>query len=515
MNLIKPIYIIAILILLLANLVTAAYQPGSHQLDATIELGGRLPSNSIIDIKPHNSSLWLSTGRGLTQLHLNAPIPGGWSVINESDGIGKGGISALVVNDTIIWAATAYSENTDQGWLSAGGGVGFSMDEGESWTWMPQPVDDRDETRYHPTTTHIQNVTYDLALSDSAVWITSYAGGLRKLPYGESEWELVVPDTISFWPSKFLNHRCFSVVFYEGNLFVGTAKGVNRSTDEGLSWTNSCHRLNDPSTLSGDFITALAIQETDWSYNLWAASWKAEGANEYYGVSVSSDNGATWRVALSDSTLLPNGEYVIDKYRSLKAHNFAFSGDIVYVAADKGLWISRDCGYTWGEGPLKTIHDPTIGDTLGNIDFFSVAPVGDSLWIGTDDGLSVGWWNTADSTFIRRIHRAHQPAGMGGEANTYAYPNPFSPLRGHTTRIQIPANGPTDVTYAIYNFAMEKVIEMGTVTLPGSGIGNMTGYGAVTWDGRDFQQKIVANGVYFYRVKVNDNTWWGKILVID
>jgi len=62
---------------------------------------------------------------------------------------------------------------------------------------------------------------------------------------------------------------------------------------------------------------------------------------------------------------------------------------------------------------------------------------------------------------------------------------------------------------------MEKVIEMGTVTLPGSGIGNMTGYGAVTWDGRDFQQKIVANGVYFYRVKVNDNTWWGKILVID
>jgi len=508
---------VGLLFLLQAGFLSGAILPGYHQLDAPIEQGARLPSNSIIDIKPHGGSLWLGTGRGLTQLHLNGTsVIGGIAVIDQADGIGEGGISALAVTDDIIWASTAYSENTDFGWKPAGGGVGYSEDEGVTWNWMPQPVDDPDEQNYSPTTTHIQNVTYDIALSDSAVWIASFGGGLRKLSFGSSNWEVVTPDSNTFSAFAHYNHRCFSIAFYEGKLVVGTAQGVNVSSNEGASWTNYHHVRYDPTTISGNFVTALGIQETGGDHNIWAATWRAEGATEYWGVSVSENDGRDWRIALSDSTLLSSGEYIIDEYGTLKAHNFGFKGDTVYVAADKGLWRSLDNGYTWGDGPFaESIYDPTLNDTLSGIDFFSVAPVGEALWVGTDDGLAVGYKDPGTGQFTWRIHRAHQPANVGGEVETYAYPSPFSPIRGHTTRFQVPANGSVSVQYSIFNFAMEKVYETRSAVLPGGGTGDMAGYGAVTWDGRDPSGNIVANGVYYYRINVGVDTWWGKVMVLD
>jgi hypothetical protein len=34
------------------------------------------------------------------------------------------------------------------------------------------------------------------------------------------------------------------------------------------------------------------------------------------------------------------------------------------------------------------------------------------------------------------------------------------------------------------------------------------------WDGSDHNYSRVANGVYFYRVKIDDENIWGKILVL-
>ncbi|NQT35148.1 hypothetical protein HQ587_08160 [bacterium] len=497
----------------------SAILPGNHRIDAQIESGARLPSNSIIDIIPHDSSLWLGSGKGLVELHLT----GGWSVIDQADGIGQGGISAIAITDDTIWAATAYSEDTEYGWKPAGGGVGFSINEGETWTWMSQPVDSPDETEYDPTTTNIQNLIYDIALSDSAVWIASFGGGLRKLPYGSDEWVINPPDDEPFGAFRHYNHRAFSVVFHDGVLIAGTAEGVNVSLDEGINWMNIQHIPRVTSSISGNFVTALGVQETEDNNYIWAATWRAERASEYYGVCVSGDNGINWRVALSDSTALDstvllNGEYLVEylveKYGPMKAHNFGFRGDTVYVAADRGLWISFDRGLNWGDSPLQSIYDPTIGELLEYVNFYSVTPVGDTLWIGTDDGLAKGWFDAGKEEYTWRIHRAHQPAGVGGEPSTYAYPNPFSPERGHITRIQLPVNGQMNVNLSIYNFAMEKVYET-LKLLPGDGAGDMIGYGTIIWDGLDSQRRIVANGVYFYRVKTGGSSWWGKIMVMD
>ncbi len=497
------------------------FQADGHRIAAPIERGVRLTSNSIIDIKHLGNSLWLGTGNSLAELHLSGTDPTepvGWSLIGEDDGIGRGGVSALWVDSTIIWAATAYSENTEYGWKPAGGGVGYSEDNGDSssWTWYPQPVDDPDVTDYNPTTTNIQNVTYDIALTDSAVWIASYGGGLRKFIIDENRWVINPPDLIPFAPLLYLNHRCFSVVAFDSVLFVGTAGGINRSFKRGVSdsWKNFRHEPGDPTTITGNFVTALAVQNTASGKKIWAATWVAEGASEFYGVSVSSDYGETWRAALSDSTLLPNDKYLVNEYGSLKAHNFGFRDDTtIYVAADGGLWISYDGGLEWDV--IQSIYDPTINECLEGVDFFSVAHVGDALWVGTDDGLAVGWWDNDLDEYTWRIHRSYKPAGTGGEPDTYAYPNPFSPLRGHRVRFQVSVEGPSVADLVIYNFAMEKVYEEKGMELSGGGTGDMADYGTLTWDGRDTHRKIVANGVYFYRIKMAGNTWWGKVMVLD
>lgn len=507
----KFLLLVLINLFFIAGSAVSGILPVNYETEINPSSDGRLASNSIIDIRVDPVSIWLGSGRGIVQHYLDGS---GWATIRSGDLIGAGGVSALVVTDSIIWAATAKSEKINDQYYPVGGGVGYSRDAGLTWEWMPQPIDSADVVDYSPTTTAVQNVTYDIAMSETAVWITSWGGGLRKFRYGGDRWEIVTPDGQSFDVWNNLRHRAFSAVYAGGSLWIGTAKGVSRTVDEGMHWESFAFKLDEP-TISGDFVTALGAQELGDRTNIWAATWKAESAYEYYGVSVTEDNGRHWRVALSDSTRLPSGEYLVDAYGPLRAHNFAFRDSTVYVAADDGLWISHDNGRTWGDGPLQVIYDPTINEELNHVDFYSVLTVGDSLWVGTNAGLAVGWLPEGEEMFSWRIHRAHQPAGTAGQPETYAYPNPFSPERGQLTRFQINVTEPMEVTLGIWNFAMEPVLKPRTFQLSGGGENDMTGYGAVHWDGRDEDGDIVANGVYFYRIKASGRTLWGKIMVLD
>ncbi|MBT7618577.1 MAG: hypothetical protein HN590_14960 [Calditrichaeota bacterium] len=502
-------------VLLLFGISNAAVLPGYFELDSSPDPEGRLPSNSIIDIIPDDGTLWMGTSRGIAQYYLGGQ---GWFNIRSGEAIGTGGISALTVSDSIIWAATAFSEKTSAGTLPAGGGGGYSRNGGEDWIWLPQPVDPVDTEDYAPTTTNVQNVTYDIALSQESVWITSWGGGLRRLRYGSEEWELVTVDGQSFTALHNLNHRGFSVIYVKDALWVGTAGGISRSIDEGLNWEAFAFH-EDPGHISGNFVTALAAQKSPTipdHFNIWAATWKANDPKEYYGLSVSENDGASWRIALSDSTELQPGEYLIDRYGPLHVHNIGFGGDsTVYAAADGALWFSQDLGHTWA--PLDEIYDPTTGENFRNVDFFSAVweETSDAIWVGTNAGLAEGRFNHDTGTFSWRIHRSFKPAGVDGTPNTYAYPSPFSPKRGQLTRFQVPASSSISAELKIMNFNMESVYSSGSMLLPGGGTNEMSGYGAIQWDGRDSDGDLVANGVYFYRVKVGSNTWWGKVMVLD
>jgi len=501
---------LACLVVLLGFTICALGQlaPESYGLKGesnSVPPSGRLASNVIIDIRADTTqTVWLGTGQGISHYFRSHDR---WESFGEAHGLGKGGTSALVWTDSIIWAAFAF--DTTVGISGAGGGLAYSRDDGASWTWLPQPRDSNvrvnehgysDELGYWPTTTHVDNITYDIALSDSFIWTTSKGGGLRRHARAADytdyyRWEVVTPDTHSFHPAENLNHIAFAVVFAEGVLWVGTADGINKSTDEGRTWTNYDYFS---SGISGNFVTALAWQ--DWSHTLWAATWRAEGASEYYGVTKTTDKGATWEVVLDDEKAQEEEGIVT----TVRAHNFAFDDSIVYVCDDAGLWKSPDGGETWGLFPMMRDMDEASGRRFFDPTIYSALAY-NGLWVGGVEGLAL----SMDMGNTWHLFQTALPlTDVARSAETYAYPNPFSPTRFPVVRFRYQNPSAGEVSVTIFDFSMTKVTDAGPpVFRPGGELYEI-------WDGKK-NGTIVANGTYFYRIKKPGGEVWGKVVILD
>ncbi len=450
-----------------------------------VQSGSGLASNTVTDILVHGNTIWFGTGAGLSRTSDE-----GQSFVSfgTEQGIGRGGVSGLAVSDQVIWVATGFDTLTEFGLLPAGGGLAYSLDLGETWSFVPQPG-----------VTNVQNITFDIALRGNEVWITSFGGGLRKsVDLGQS-WEIVTPDSFIFDPVNILNHRAFSVITVDSVLWVGTAGGINKSTDGGSTWTNFNHQ-NQAEPISGNFVVALAQQKFRGRDIIWAATIEttveSEDETEFRGVSWSEDQGFTWRTAL-------RGEF---------AHNFAFDDSVVYVVTDNGLFKSIDGGNTWALFP-DIVNANGTRRILTN-EFFAVGvSLNHTVWVGTSDGLA----KTSDNGLSWEIFQTFESTSQEGSPRTYAYPNPFSPNVhnllngiGHV-RFQYNTTKATRVTLKIYDFAMEHVI---TVVQGKSRPAHGDFY--EIWDGRDSKGRRVDNGVYFYRIDLEgEGSFWGKLIVLN
>src|SRR3990172_3663835 len=175
----------------------------------------RLASNSITDIVIAGETVWFGTGNGLSKTG-NAGLD--FLSYKHEQGIGRGGVSALAVSADIVWVAAGFDSLTALGSQQTGGGLAYSLDNGDTWQFVEQPG-----------VTPVQNITFDIALRDDEVWITSFGGGLRKSDDLGQEWKIIPPDSFIFDPFARLNHRAFSVLNADGVLWVDTAGGINRS----------------------------------------------------------------------------------------------------------------------------------------------------------------------------------------------------------------------------------------------------------------------------------------------
>jgi len=496
----------------------------------------RLPGNGVGDMTfGGDSTLWIASGGGIAK---STDFGYSWTLYDHEtvENFPRGSVSALQVNGDTVWVATVYDTTTAQGNFSAGGGLGRSFDGGETWTYLSQPIDARTDTLLpygdtevvlNPTTTNIQNVTYDLAFQDSVVWIACWGGGIRKsTDYGESWSRIPTPmDNMEFLSPENVpadyeirlvgnsqrpgneNQKGFSVTMDGQEVWVGTSGGVNHSTDGGRSWRKYAF---ENSAISGNWILALKIQKTQSNTYLWASTGQTYQGQES-GISVYDYNEARWRTAK------------VVRF----ANNFAFrpSTDAVYAATDAGVFKSLDFGYTWEN--FGTLHDKDTGQPIFGVQsdrgilyaisvLVTPSPVSstDRLWIGTTDGLAY-----SDNEYQWHVLRAFSPTSAPDEENVYAYPNPFSPSRhnqlngeGHV-RIQYDMRATGEVTVRIYDFAMEKVAN---VVVDKS---RSTGEWSETWNGRNLLGDIVANGVYFVKVTIKENgkqrTHWAKLLVIN
>lgn len=483
-------------------------------------------SNSISDIITLGDTVWLGTSRGVS-LSTNKGLT--WTNFYQTSAFGNEAISAIGFdsNSKTFWAATAHAIDKDGQSLPEGSGLRFTTDGGQTWKIVPQPLDSQSDTieiygnnniRALPVTVAVQNLIYDIAFTPNTIWVATFAGGLRKaridslIANQNYKWQKVVlppdylnsikpTDTLNFClqpvAGKFcseghLNHRVFSVISTnDSTLYVGSAGGINKSTDNGISWKKYT-RTNQDFPISGNFVVALAYNKYD--NTVWAATWKAEGVTEYYAVSSSTNEGEDWQTFL-------HGE---------KAHNFGFKFDNVIAPTDNGAFRTKNKGLTWIL-PNTIIDDQTKLVLTTNV-FYSAASQGNDVWLGSADGLAKitediglmweGKW---------KVYFASTPLESKNES--YVYPNPFSPKNDEGLTFKYTTEGLTkNVTIRIYDFAMNYVR-----TLIQNAPRNISSdVERVRWDGKNDAGSVVANGVYFYRIDIdNEVPLYGKIIVMQ
>ena len=519
-------YLLLLISLLLTNYSFAQLKPESFNLTGDENYLAKTTSsnpvsNSILDIITRVDTVWLGTSRGVS---VSFDRGQNWTNFYGTSPFGADNISALAYNkyDGSIWAATATSvEGVGGGNVPKGTGLKYTTNGGITWESVPQPLDHPDSNTVQygsnvldalPVTVGEQNLTYDIAFTPGIVWITSFAGGTRRSTDMGQTWQRVVlppdnlssinpEDTLDFCLSPVggaicsqgnLNHRAFSVVAIDDStILVGSANGINKSTNANdlyPGWVKFNHQ-NQDNPISGNFITALAYNSNN--NKIWASTWKAEDPLEYYGVSSSSDGGESWTVFLQDE----------------RPHNFGFKNNQVIAATDNGAFRSSNQGSTWILP--NNIIDAESKVTLRTTEFYSAASEGNDVWIGSNDGLA----RITESGFWQgewKVYFASQP--LKSDRETYCYPNPFSP-RQEQLKIKYSTGGKdASVTITVYDFGINYIR-----TIIQNAIRSRTIEGAPEfWDGRDDNGNLLPNGVYFYRVDIDDEEpLFGKIIYMQ
>ena len=501
--------------------------------------GSTRPSGNFIGvITVHKDTVLVEAGG-----KLNITTDGGvsWKVISTSDGIYKGSIQAVGYFQSKIFVTTIFDTSlSQQPTYGGGGGISISKNFGQTWTHVAQPSDTSNTlgsvTRTGPggqpqtfevakdfmirktpfvtdtiymvaVKSNIDNVSFDVAVTDTSIWLACFGGGLRfakidadgsigyftQAPLPPTQLDEVRADTsysFDIDPIEHLNYRVFSVITARDGIWAGSAGGINHSTDGGMSWKKF---TSTNSGISGNFITALGEQiysENGTAYrNIWAATNRALSNSEENGLSVTSDSGASWRVAL-------RGPFV---------YNVAFDGVNVYAATSDGVYRSGNLGLTWEH--FLTVIDKNNGDRNYANEFPSVGidTVHEILYFGSSDGLAVSSDNGVTWTFMR----AYQEAGTNGAPKSYVYPNPFSPESlPNVVRFQFDQTGmnpATDkATIKVFDFAMDLVATVAK---------NESITKAFAWNGLNNNGKRVANGTYIYIIEAGSKKFWGKLTV--
>lgn len=525
---------IVFILLLCQGFMLAQHSPKIFSVDnpnyADAFTGENPSANSISVSLTVGDTIWLGTARGLSKTTDNGET---WINFYGSEPAGLG-ISAIAYDydKHALWIATARAFIKDGKSTPEGTGIHYSQDGGNTWTSFPQPVDaDGDSLVVYgmnnlkalPITVTPQNITYDIAITPGTVWITSWSSGLRKSTDMGVTWERVVlpPDNLnSIHPSDELdfcyspsagafcgeghrNHVAFSVLVVDDTtLYVGTANGINKTTDGGVSWKKLNHQ-NQEEPISGNFVTSLGYNESNGT--IWATTWKADDQDEFYGVSYSTNGGDTWK------TTLP-GE---------KGHNIICRGFKTIVVSDNGAFKTENEGSTWfGTTP---IYDKISGISLQTTEFLTATFASNGLYtfIGTEDGLIRHRGTGAGWSDDWKIYIASTP--LEDKLDAYAYPNPFSPKTESVKIKYSTGNSSQNVTIRIYDFGMNYVRTVIQNELRGdpahqvesSHDGDINGV-IDHWNGKDDYGKTVPNGVYFYRIDIGDeDPVFGKIMVLQ
>ena len=136
------------------------------------------------------------------------------------------------------------------------------------------------------------------------------------------------------------------------------------------------------------------------------------------------------------------------------------------------------------------------------------------LWIGTADGVARSSNMGINWEILRRVESDFQD-----ELALSAYPNPFSPSRMNQldgegyVRIhcKLPEVGTVNIEIFDYSMARVKQVTENIIV--------SNDHAEFIWNGKNGLNNLVANGVYFIRLKYNNGSSeqvaWTKLIVLD
>ena len=513
-----------------------------------------LSSNTIIDFERYaEQSVFMGTTNGLNFGFYDSNLSYHFENFLLADNMIEGSNSALTIKDNIIATAGAKTSETSIGDYPEGTGVSYSIDGGDTWSYMPQSKDDlyqdinqwgcpwaednqlytsesecdnncfdceqvprdcsmynyiswgeQDLIRNFSVTTEIQNVTYDLAIHGNYIYASSWAGSLRRFNYTLDNpiWE-VVPLPMD----NQMNLDC-------GNLNSSYQVNPIGNSIESCGYEFDNHKV----------FSVSSINDT-----LWVGT--AAGINK--GIS-EDDDCINWKRMISDD------------YGFYDDWIIGFEHQSLYDGTDRIWTITWDRRYDGSHevygGPPSYTDDggktwTVVQDLLGKrIITYNISPYVDIVYVSSNDGLFASYdgilWEqimrnqidgeaVLDAEFIESLNHIwissednidifnynsneHYIASSIGniDLDFYAYPNPI--IGNQLSKFVY--NGEEqnlNGTITIYDFSLDRVIEIESS-------------GWTTWDGRNEYGEKVSNGVYICKyVHSNNKVYSFNIMVIN
>jgi len=488
------------------------------------EMKTGLGANDLGDIVWDGETLWVEGSGSLTKLIGEGHSVNDWISLKNEDGFGRGSISALWASGNVIivsWVYFDYYEAAGED-VFHGDGITISVDSGTTWNHIPfldlfpERTDLRTPNRY--------TTVWDIAVSKGIIWCSTTAGFLLKSTNIGNSWTKLLPGDDEFDFTN-PNHHGQCVDAYGDTLWVGTFQGMNLSTDGGLTWENFSWPRdgsgNPNDQWPGNFPVAVEHKVVGGKTHVWVASQDYLGLG-VIGICHTDDNGRTWEYKkYLDRTSIP---YNITFGHS-GATDPAVGDSTVFVATTAGLLVSYDLGETWATMDIRESENLDWDERAG---ISSVLVAGETLWVTSADGLArSNNWGASWEIFkgvqrVLALDTGNRNIGISSEYDylndtirTYAFPNPFSPSRSDAdyshTKIQYAIEYDARVTVCIYSFSGKLIREI----ISGEDRSGGRDYQEV-WDGKDRNNNIVPNGVYFYVVKTHrGDSALGKIMVLD
>ncbi len=129
-----------------------------------------LNSNSIVDIRSIDESyLLIGTASGLSYVHIYVLHPDSVSFgsfnrdslfLQEAGSLPRGGSPALVVKDSVVALSGLLDTIAVTGAEQMGTGISYSIDDGETWKYLSQPIDSSINIWHCPFSENPQNEWY-------------------------------------------------------------------------------------------------------------------------------------------------------------------------------------------------------------------------------------------------------------------------------------------------------------------------------------------------------------------